>query len=649
MESVISSPLLYNLALTLIHFLWQGCLIALSLKFLLIITPHKHSRTRYSLSAIAMITCLIVPIVTYFAIYQPNFVQLTTQADPTPYMTESAILTSDEAIHWYQDIFEALPYVSILWFTIVTFLATKLTIELYNVNQLPKQGTIRAEAALQQRFEALVKKINLTKSPQLLISLKTDIPMAIGWLKPVILIPASMLTGLTPNQLDMLILHELAHIRRHDYLVNFFQTLIETLLFFHPAVLWISKQMRNEREYCSDDIAVNVAGSPIAYAHTLADTANLCQKHRHHAIPNMAMAASGGDLKQRVVRLIDQHHCSSNDDSGKFLASVLIIFSVLIVAIKPYLNTTIIDFTSGRISFFQTANDIIKQQPTNAANLSSTSIAQMLLKQEQRNNMQSADNSLEPMNSAQQQSTKLVSNTVKAQLPTKTVIRRTSTNLLANNTSATKDVAVSTQQQAKKTVSSKRIVPITEQGNIESKTEALLANSQEKSMSDLAFERTDSSNKQSKMGNLYSSQIAALSDEPLLNEVLLKDKKQETTSFPRVNEEKSQPIYTITTAKKAQDLPHRPKRKTAEILRSPDPKYPSTATRRGIEMDVTVSFIIDKDGVVKDITFEQKNRVSYFRSAIRNAMAKWRFLPAQVNGQPIESKMTKIFSFSLAS
>lgn len=644
MESVISSPLLYNLALTLIHFLWQGCLIALSLKFLLILTPHQHSRTRYTLSAIAMISCLIVPIVTYFAIYQPNYVQLTTQADPTPYMMSTAILANNEAIHWYQDIFEALPYVSILWFTIVTFLATKLTIELYNVNQLPKQGTVSAEAALQQRFEELVKKINLPKTPRLLISLKTDIPMAIGWLKPVILIPASMLSGLTPSQLDMLILHELAHIRRHDYLVNFFQTIIETLLFFHPAVIWISKQMRNEREYCSDDIAVNVAGSPIAYAHTLADTANLCQTHRHHAIPNMAMAASGGDLKKRVVRLIDQHHCSSNDDSGKFLASVLIIFSVLIVAIKPYLNTTVIDFTSGRISFFKTANDIIKQQPTNAANLSSTSIAQMLLKQEQKNNEQAENNKTVQIVAPQKSST-VISNSadVKTQLLAKTINNKANQTFDAKSTSK-QNVSLNKQKQQANAIITQSTAHVTKQVSSESKTESLLTTQHEKSISELAFDRTDSSNKQSKMSNPYSSQVAALNEKPLLEEVNLNIAEASSDNIL-----KPRPIYTISTAKTAKEAPSTPTRKSAEILRSPDPKYPSTATRRGIEMDVTVNFVIDTDGVVKDITFEQKNRVSYFRSAIRNAMAKWRFLPAQVNGQPVESKMTKIFSFSLAN
>lgn len=643
MESVISSPLLYNLALTLIHFLWQGCLIALALKFLLIVTPHQQSRTRYTLSALAMIACLIAPIVTYFAIYQPSYIQLADHSEQAAFMMDTARLASSETIAWYQDIFDALPYVSILWLSIVTFLATKLAIELYNVNQLPKKGTIPAEAALQLRFEELVKKINLRKTPRLLISLKTDIPMAIGWLRPIILIPAAMLTGLTPSQLDMLILHELAHIRRHDYLVNFFQTLIETLLFFHPAVLWISKQMRNEREYCSDDIAVKVAGTPIAYAHTLADTASICKKHRNHAIPNMAMAASGGDLKQRVVRLIDQHHCSSNDDSGKFLASVLIIFSVLIVAVKPYLNTTIIDFTSGRISFFKTASDIIKQQPTNAANLSSTSIAQMLLKQEQNNDEQTTT---KKSDLAKNQPAKIVEEAIispKFQAKSKSYADPKVKNNFAQNNVIENSPSLSEKVIQKQSEMAKSSVPVIEQVENKSRTVNLLTQHQEKSMSELAFERTDSNNKQSKMSNPYSTQVASLIDEPPLENEALTHKEFKVTT-----EEKSSPIYTISTVKKAKEIPSIPERKSAEILRSPDPKYPSTATRRGIEMDVTVNFVIDTDGIVKDITFEQKNRVSYFRSAIRNAMAKWRFLPAQVNGQPVESKMTKIFSFSLA-
>jgi TonB family protein len=349
----------------------------------------------------------------------------------------------------------------------------------------------------------------------------------------------------------------------------------------------------------------------------------------------MAMAASGGDLKQRVVRLVDQHHCSSNDDSGKFLASILIIFSVCLVAIKPYLNASIIDFTSGRISLFKTANDIIQQKPANAANLSATSIAQLLLQQETNENK------------PQEITESTIVNTSIPPKEVNKVLEKTISNTrkelkLDNNIAVTTKNQDAISQQ-KKTKLAPVVVPVIKQVEKKSQTESLLTKPQEKSISELAFERTDSSNKKSTMKNPYSSQVASLINEPIVN-----NEPQKISKFAFPTDKKAQPRYTITSPKKTQIINKKPIRKSAEILRSPDPKYPSTATRRGIEMDITVNFTIDTDGVVRDITFEQKSKVSYFRSAIRNAMAKWRFLPAQVNGQPIESKMTKIFSFSLA-
>ena len=152
-----------------------------------------------------------------------------------------------------------------------------------------------------------------------------------------VLLPATMVTGLNSAQLEMLILHELAHIRRHDYLVNFLQTLIELLFFFHPGVHWIGKQMRNEREYCSDDIAVQHCGDAIAYAHTLTDTASLCAKNHFHTIPTMAMAASGGDLKERVLRLVD-HHCAPTNNTSKWLAAVSLLLALALLSVNQLLT-----------------------------------------------------------------------------------------------------------------------------------------------------------------------------------------------------------------------------------------------------------------------------------------------------------------------
>src|SRR5205085_6589248 len=102
-----------------------------------------------------------------------------------------------------------------------------------------------------------------------------EVPTAIGFMKPVILLPASTLTGLAPAQIEAILAHELAHIRRHDYFVNLLQSVIETLLFYHPAVWWVSRRVREERELCCDDLAVRASGDAIAYARALSELERL--------------------------------------------------------------------------------------------------------------------------------------------------------------------------------------------------------------------------------------------------------------------------------------------------------------------------------------------------------------------------------------
>ena len=122
----------------------------------------------------------------------------------------------------------------------------------------------------------------------------------VGWLRPVVLMPASALIGLGADQIEALLAHELAHIRRNDYLVNLFQTAAETLFFFHPAIWWLNGRIREERENCCDDLAVEVCGNRRAYARALTDLEQL-----RGTAPRFAMAAGGGSLLRRVERLLN--------------------------------------------------------------------------------------------------------------------------------------------------------------------------------------------------------------------------------------------------------------------------------------------------------------------------------------------------------
>jgi hypothetical protein len=144
-----------------------------------------------------------------------------------------------------------------------------------------------------------VGRMAIEQPIRILMSHAADGPSVVGWLRPVLLIPAATLTGLTPEQLEAVLAHELAHIRRYDYLVNMLQMAVETVLFYHPAVWWISTRIRHEREHFCDDEAVRACGNPLVYARALAALERL-----RPAIPAMAMNATGAPLLYRIQRLV---------------------------------------------------------------------------------------------------------------------------------------------------------------------------------------------------------------------------------------------------------------------------------------------------------------------------------------------------------
>jgi TonB family protein len=137
------------------------------------------------------------------------------------------------------------------------------------------------------------------KVVNLMQSAVVQVPTVIGWMRPVVLVPVSCLTGLSEVQIEAILAHELAHVRRHDYLVSVAQSVVEALLFYHPAVWWVSKQVRRERECCCDDVAVRMSGDRLAYARALSSL----EEYRA-GLPAMVLGANGGVLTMRIRRLL---------------------------------------------------------------------------------------------------------------------------------------------------------------------------------------------------------------------------------------------------------------------------------------------------------------------------------------------------------
>jgi len=681
LEHLVNSPFLYSLSLTLLHFLWQGVLVALVLKSILVLVNNQRSQLRYAMSSLAMLVNLLLPLITFALIYRAELsytgasAQLLSFADLIQELKQPDVLFSYQTL---TDFFPTvLPYLALLWIASIILMSAKLLVEIYFVNQLPQQNSIEPTARLLTRFNELAQQINLTLAPRLLISLKVDVPMAIGWLKPVVLIPATMVSGLNTAQLEMLMLHELAHIRRHDYLVNFLQTVVEILLFFHPAVLWVSKQMRHEREYCSDDIAVQHCGDAVAYAHTLADTASLCTKANHiHTIPSLAMAASGGDLKQRVVRLVG-HHCAPQNNISKWFASATILLSILLLSSKPLLTMPILEiwhntpFNKSNNSYIDSASSI--QPKLNAhfsANSDNTlsrkiparSIAEQLLSSQQTKKIAinpftiNGDNDFikqadieKPIELAELNSpvTLSVHHTGSPVEVSKSVVNDDAifANKLDNLSIESRDP--STNIQAVLTKTKRSVIAQTFETHSYITDERPYA----KTIAQLSSAELTSI-EPSKAQHLAIKQksqsefTAALSQQPQLiaKAIGLTERMTQSSNNILLSNRQSIPVAASHFEQHKNSLPvwHQ-----AQQIKSVNPVYPSIAKRKGIEMEIKVNFTIDANGNITDLQFDRQNKSSYFKSAIRSALKKWRFLPAKNDGLPVESKMSKVFAFSL--
>ena len=150
------------------------------------------------------------------------------------------------------------------------------------------------------QLDRLKERMKLPQAVRLLESSCIEVPMVVGWLRPAILVPVAALSGLSAVELEAILAHELAHIRRHDYLINLLQCVVETLVFYHPATWWISHVIRREREHCCDDMAVATCRDRIVYARALAAMEGL----RAPAF-SLSPAANGGILLARVRRILN--------------------------------------------------------------------------------------------------------------------------------------------------------------------------------------------------------------------------------------------------------------------------------------------------------------------------------------------------------
>jgi len=311
-----SQPWVERLGWTLVHFLWQGAAIAaLYAAARRGIGRSSSPNLRYVLGCLALAAMVMAPLVTWCLMSPSDPVAVAAQPAGRAVSAVPAVIIALPA-SLSSTISDARAGQFLSW-VVVIWLAGALAFWVrlmggWIVAARMRSTLVRpAPPEWRRILDHLSARIGLSRPVRLLVSALVQVPTVVGWLRPVVLVPVGALAGLPAEQMEALLIHELAHIRRHDYLVNILQSVAEALLFYHPAVWWVSGHIRAEREMCCDDVAARTTGDVLAYARALAELESFRPAHL-----NAAIAANGGSLADRIARLLGQSRPPSQTHSG---------------------------------------------------------------------------------------------------------------------------------------------------------------------------------------------------------------------------------------------------------------------------------------------------------------------------------------------
>lgn len=323
-HELLRHPVAVALGWSLLHSLWQLALVAGLLASVNVLLRRRSAQARYLAGTGALVLMVLLPAGTFVvmkragagpsitvvpavraaafledgdAASEPGTAAPTVAVASAP-RPRSGSTVPPAALRLRERLDAALPALVLAWAAGVGLLSVRVLGGWVLAQRLKRSGR-PVTLDWQEAIGRLCRRMRIWVPVRLCESALVEVPTVIGWLRPVVLLPVSTLVGLSPAQLEALLAHELAHVRRFDYLVNLIQTCGETLLFYHPAVWWVSHRMRVEREHCCDDAAVGVCGDALGYARALAELEGL-----RSMAPTFAVAANAGSLWHRIARLV---------------------------------------------------------------------------------------------------------------------------------------------------------------------------------------------------------------------------------------------------------------------------------------------------------------------------------------------------------
>jgi beta-lactamase regulating signal transducer with metallopeptidase domain len=296
------AALVHTLAWTLLHFLWQGCALAAAFALTLLALRRARPAVRYLAGCVTLMMMAATPIAT-FAWLWSQAIDTTTLRVVTLNAEQSGGLI---AVPAHAQIDQKLFALVLMWGIGVAACTIWVAGGWLQTLRLRRIDAIEPSPRLRSAIGSLSRTLGVSAAVRIVDHAAIAVPMTLGVLKPIILIPAAMLTSLSPAHLEAIIAHEMAHVRRLDFLVNLLQAVLEAMLFYHPAVWWVSRQVRQEREFCCDDVAAAVCGNRVTYARALTELEALRSASISGSGARLGLSSQGGSLMKRIIRLVGE-------------------------------------------------------------------------------------------------------------------------------------------------------------------------------------------------------------------------------------------------------------------------------------------------------------------------------------------------------
>ncbi len=314
------------LSMTLLHSLWQGMAITLLTAFILKVFGIRNSSSKYIIKTGAFFALFVSIVITFFVVLQPGK-EIAANTIISGYLTQTPVITieNNSYLNTVTDYLQTHQLWIVLGWAMGTFLFSLRFVAGIAYLKYLRLKAIPADDSWSNSLKDLSAKLGIDRIVQLYESIQVQTPIAMGYLKPVILMPIGLMAGLSAQQVEVILIHELEHIRRHDYLINFIQSLGETILFFNPFVWILSAWIRNERENCCDDAVLREGYDPKLYATTLYE---LESARLQHAGLALALTGNKNQLLNRIKRIME-HSAKNQKGKEKFIPLVLVVLGLV--------------------------------------------------------------------------------------------------------------------------------------------------------------------------------------------------------------------------------------------------------------------------------------------------------------------------------